>query len=120
MTGPRLPRKGLAAALKGGAAVDLRHEGVRLDLAGTVAESAVKAQLTAAGFAAPVYTFAVQVDQLDVDRYLAGASGSRAAKPAEEAGLLQVFGDIPATGSVTVGLLKSAGVKAANVRFEIK
>jgi AsmA protein len=120
VAGPRLPRKGLAGALKGEAAVDLRHEGVRLNLAATLAESAVKAQLTAAGFAAPVYTFVVQVDQLDLDRYLAAMSGTGQATPAGDASLLKVFAEIPATGSITVGLLKSGDVKANNVRFEMK
>ena len=118
--GPRLPRKGLAGTLRGDASLDLRREGVRVSVAGTVAESRVKAQLTAAGFAAPVYTFAVQIDQLDLDRYVAAETGARPETSAGDANLLQALADVPATGSVTVGVLKSADVKAANVRFEIK
>ena len=42
-----------------------------------VAESRVKLQLAAAGFASPVYTFAVDVDQLDLDRYAGGEAARK-------------------------------------------
>ena len=120
VTGPRLPRKGLAGTLKGDASVDLLREGVRVNVAGTLADSAVKAEVSAAGFAAPVYTFAVQIDRLDLDRYIAAQAGVRPETSAADGDLLEAFANVPATGVVTVGVLKSADVKAANVRFEIK
>ena len=120
VTGPQLPRKGLAGAVAGEARVDLRNEGVQLNLAGKVGDSTVKARATAAGFAAPVYTFAVHVDALDLDRYVAGGTAAQKATPSAEASLLQALSDIPATGTVTVGVLTSGEAKASNVRLEIK
>ena len=122
--GPRLPRAGVAGSLKGDARVDAAREGVHLTLAGTVGASKVKAQLNAAGFAAPVYTFAVDIDELDLDRYAASDTSGRAKAPQPpanpEESLLAPFADLPATGTLTVGVLKSANFKAGNVRLVVK
>ena len=122
--GPRLPRKGVTGTVKGEARVDAAKEGVQTRLSGKVGESNVKARLSAAGFAAPVYTFAVDIDELDLTRYIAAdtAGESKAARPAASAGesLLRPLADLPATGTVTVGVLKSADVKADNVRLVLK
>jgi AsmA protein len=122
--GPRLPRAGVAGSMKGDARVEAAKEGVHLRLAGKVGESKVKAQLTTAGFAAPVYTFAVDIDELDLDRYAASDTSGRAKapKPPGNPGesLLAPFADLPATGTLTVGVLKSANLKAGNVRLVVK
>ena len=86
--GPRLPGKHLSGALRGDAALDLEKQGVRVKLGGKVADSHVKADLTAAGFAAPVYTFVVDVDQIDLDRYAAnGPAARRRTEPAAGSGI---------------------------------
>jgi hypothetical protein len=115
-TGNRLPAKGISGAFTGNASFDFAKEGVQTTLTGRVGESRIKAELKCAGFAAPVYTFAVDIDQLDVDRYAApGAAREKSGSELDLAALSK----LPATGTVHVGVLKSAGVKASNVRLVV-
>jgi len=123
-SGPRLPRRGLSGALKGEARLDLEREGIQTELAGKVAGSTVKARLTAAGFASPVYTFAVELDRLDLDRYLAD-TGARTKSPqkaasAPGAGLLDPIADLPASGTLRIGVLEAASGTASNVKLVLK
>lgn len=121
--GRRLPHKGIAGAVKGEAHLDLAREGVQLELTGKVAESRVKARLTSAGFAAPVYTFAVELDRLDLDRYTERGGESRALTGHAGAGgsnLLAPLASVPATGSLNVGVLTAAGTTARNVRLTLQ
>lgn len=119
--GPRLPPKGLSGAVKGEARLDAGKEGVHLQLAGRVADSNVKAQLTAAGFASPVYTFAVHVDQLDLDRYAGKGGADGKSQPVANAqSLLAPLEDLPASGTLTIGALKSSDMKASNVKLVFK
>ena len=121
VVGPRLPRKGVSGELKGNAHVDTAHEGVDVNLTGYVNESQIVARVRASGFASPVYTFALEVDQLDVDRYIATTAGTRQARKGTAADhLLGPLADFPATGSVKIGVLKTADAKATNVRLELK
>lgn len=120
-TGPRLPRKGLAGAVKGEARLDAGKEGVHVQLVGKVADSNLKVQLTAAGFASPVYTFAVHVDQLDLDRYAGTTAADRKAQPVTSAqSLLAPLEHFPASGTLTIGVLKSSDIKASNVKLVVK
>lgn len=120
-TGPRLPRKGLAGAMRGEVRLDAAKEGVHVQLAGKVADSNVKLQLSAAGFASPVYTFAVHVDQLDLDRYTGTAAADRKAQPAASVqSLLAPLENLPASGTLTIGALNASGMKASNVKLVIK
>jgi AsmA protein len=122
--GPRLPRKGVTGMVKGEARVDAAKEGVQMRLSGKVGESNVKARLSAAGFASPVYTFAVDIDELDLTRYITAdaAAQGKAARPSQSPGesLLRPFADLPATGTLTVGVLKSTDATASNVRLVVK
>jgi AsmA protein len=121
IAGPQLPRKGLSGALKGDVRADLRGEEVRMNLAGKLGASAVEGQLAMTGFVAPVYKFALNVDQLDLDDYLpkaGGLPGKRATRA--EGDLLKALSRVPATGTITVGVLKSTDAQARNVRLEIR
>jgi AsmA protein len=122
VSGAGLPRKGIAGAAHGEARIDAVRESVQLALAGGVDESKVRAQVKASGFAAPVYAFNVSIDELDADRYIADSAESRRKTVAasESASVLEPLVQLRATGTVTVGTLKSAGVSARNVRFEVK
>jgi AsmA protein len=119
--GPRLPGNGLAGALKGAATLDAAKEGVQVRLAGKVADSRVKMQLAATGFASPVYTFAVDVDRLDLDRY-AGSGGTtrKPSSPAQAQELLEPLEALPASGTLTIGVLKAGGMEASKVKLGLK
>jgi AsmA protein len=124
VAGPQFPRKGVPAAFKGAIRADLHGEAVHMNLAGKVGASALEGQFAMTGFAAPVYEFAVKIDELDLDDYLpyignvGSVSEKRAVRP--EGDLLEALSHIPASGTLTVGVLKSTDAKARNVRLEIR
>src|SRR6185295_8763105 len=123
VTGPRLPRGGVAGTLQGETQLDLLKEGVLLRVAGRVGESHVKAHFTAAGFASPVYTFVVDIDQLELDRYLVGDPRTgRPTAPSTAAvrNLLESLENLPASGTLSIGTLKTAGAKAGSVKLVLK
>jgi AsmA protein len=122
VSGPGLPRKGLAGSATGSARIDAAGEVVQLAITGAVDESKLQAQLKATGFAAPVYAFNVSIDKLDADRYLTEVTESRhkARSTAEATSLIEPLARLSATGTVTVGQLRSAGASARNVRFDMK
>jgi hypothetical protein len=123
VTGPRLPRAGVSGKLEGETHLDLLKEGVLLRVAGRVGESKVKVHVTAAGFASPVYTFAVDIDQLELDRYLVGDPRTgRPTAPAAGAArnLLAPLAELPASGTLSIGTLKTAGSRAGGVKLVLK
>jgi AsmA protein len=116
-SGAPLPGKGVTGAFTGKASLDIAKEGVHASLNGRIDESRIKAEIDAAGFAAPVYTFAVEIDQLDTDRYAAATPARKSSTGALDVSSLS---ELPATGTLSIGVLKTAGVKASNVRLVIK
>jgi AsmA protein len=122
VSGPGLPRHGLAGAATGSARVDRAGETVQLAISGTVGESKLQARLKASGFSAPVYVFNVSIDELDLDRYMTNMADPKRKAPAASApgSLLDPLANLRATGTVMVGRLKSGGISARNVRFDIK
>ena len=124
-TGPRLRAGGVRAVLTGDAKLDVRDEGLVLKLAGKVAESSVKAHLTMAGLASPVYGFAVEVDQLDLDRHAAAAGSTARKVPGTVASLpgqqiLDPLRTLAARGTLNIGLLKTSSVRARDVKLVLK
>ncbi len=125
VTGARLPSDGVRAIVKGDARLDISKEGMVVRLAGKVADSNVKARVTAAGFAKPAYTFAIDLDRLDLNRYAArlAATPRKAARDvAVLTGqqLLDPLVDLPATGTLAIGLLKNGDVEAREVRLVLR
>lgn len=122
--GPSLPPKGLAGTLTGTARLDTEKEGVQAQLAGKVGDSKLKARVAAAGFAAPVYTFDVDIDELDLDRYMsadqpsARKSTGAGTQPVDD--FLAALEDLPASGTLSIGVLKASNAKATNVKLVVK
>jgi AsmA protein len=115
--GAGLPANGLSGTLAGHARFDLPHQAARASLAGVLGGSRVKADLAATGFAAPVYRFAVEVDQLDMDRFAQG----RPSRAADSGGFdVSALSKLPATGTLHIGTLTSGGLKARNVKMSVK
>lgn len=117
--GPGLPGKGVSGEFAGGISVDAAKQDAQSSLTGKVGDSNVKAHIGVANFAAPVIRFDIDIDQLDVDRYLPPRSASAQKQP-EQPFDLSGLGDLGASGTLHIGSLKASGVKASNVRFEIK
>lgn len=129
-SGPEIPGKTLSGELQGSAAVDATKEAVQANLAGKVGDSNLKAKLAVNGFAKPAYGFDVDIDQLDLDKYLPpkpagqarapGAGAAPAAAAKEEPLDLSALKGLNATGSLRIGSLKVQNVKSSNVRVDLK
>lgn len=117
-SGMPIPGNKLSGSARGSVSVDWARERVQAKLAGKVADSSVKLELAVAGFAAPVYTFAADLDQLDLDRYTVASPARR--QPAATVLDLSALAALPATGTLNIGVLKSAEVKARDVRLVIR
>jgi AsmA protein len=117
----------LVVKMTGNAAVDIAKELAQVSLAGKLVDSNVKARLDVAGFAAPAIRFDVEVDQLDLDRYLAeqpagkGAPAAKQKKPEKEEPFdLSGLRALNAAGTLKIGSLKANNVKASNVSAQMK
>jgi len=128
-----LEAKGVAAGLTnlvvkltGSADVDSANERARASLAGKIADSSVKARLDLAGFATPAFNFDVEIDSLDVDRYLpqragGGQSPGAGKQPEKEQPFdLSALRNLRANGTLKIGSLKANNVKGSNVRLAVK
>jgi AsmA protein len=128
-----LEAKGVAAGLTnlvvkltGNADLDSGKEHARASLAGKIADSSVKAHLDIAGFATPAVNFDIEIDQLDVDRYLPRSAGGGqspgAGKQPEKEQPFDLSGlrDLRAAGTLKIGSFKASDVKASNVRLGVK
>jgi len=114
---PKLPKNPIDATITGGAVVDLARQNASMTFATKFDESNVNGKAGLTRFSPPFYTFEINVDQLDADRYM---PKTEAKKQPEQPLDLSALKGLNATGSVRIGSLKVANVKAANVRIEIK
>ena len=116
----------MALALTGEVRADIAKEIVNADLVAKFDETTVKAKATMTDFDAPHYGFDVDVDKVNLDRYLAA---SPKAKPAPGAGD-KVDVDVPvdlsplkglrADGKLAVGALQVQGLKLSEVKAQLK
>jgi AsmA protein len=131
-TGPDLPGKTVSGQLTGSAGVDLARENARADIAGKIGDSTIKGQVGVGDFSPLRLTFNLDIDQLDVDRYLsqqaaASGQGKPGQKPAAPAAQkpdkpfdLSGLKELNATGTLRIGSLKVNNVKASNVKLDLK
>lgn len=116
----------LAIRLTGNASVDHAKQHVRAALAGKLADSNIKAKVEISGFASPAIRFDVDVDQIDVDRYLPQQAGSGKPAGAQKQPVKETPFDLTglrnlrASGTLKVGALKANNVRASNVRMDVK
>lgn len=112
--------------LQGDVRADAAKQAVDADLTAKFDETTVKAKAAMAGFDAPRYSFNVDVDRINLDRYLAA---SPKAKPAPGANA-KVDVDVPvdlsalkglrAAGKLAVGALQVQGLKLAEMKAELR
>lgn len=116
----------IALGVTGEARAQLAKEAVDADVVAKFDETTVKAKLGLADFGAPRYRFDVDVDRIDLDRYLVAHPD---AKPAPSPGP-KVEVDVPidlspleglrADGKLAVGALKVMGLRIAELKAELK
>ena len=116
---PKLPKGGMKLQLTGSANVDLAKKQGGINLQTKLDDSTIQAKLNVTRFD-PVYlVFDVDIDQLDVDRYL--APKAKPAKPEPESPIdLSGLKSLNANGSIRIGQLKVANIKSSSVRMEIQ
>jgi AsmA protein len=116
--------KSLAFRATGGATIDGAKERAQAQLAGKFDETSFKARLGVDGFASPAMRFDVEMDQLDVDRYLAPAPAGGTRKPAaggpEPRFDLTGLRALRADGALKIGSLKANNVRGSNVQLAVK
>jgi len=109
-----LRSKRIAGELSGTASIDLVQQDARVQLAGRVAESRIKARLDVAPLAPPAIVCDIDVDRLDLNRYLPAASRA----PSRERLLdLSSLRPLRASGTVRVGALTISQVTVKNARL---
>lgn len=121
---PRLPKSPVDATLKGGAVIDLARQTASVNFATRFDESNIRGRVGLAKFTPPAYTFDLDLDRLDADRYRAkggaGAKGTGKPQPDEQPIDLAALKDLNAIGTLRIGALKASNVKASNVRIDLK
>ena len=114
--------------ITGSAYANLPKQTASVDFSTRFDESTVTGKAGLAHFSPPSYVFDVNVDKLDADRYMgakkpdgqgADAGKSAAGKP-EQPLDLSALKTLHANGSVKIGALKAANLKAQNVRLDVK
>ncbi len=136
LTDPALPMKTLNLPLNGTLQANLEKETLQADLTSTFDETKLKAKLGLSKFSPPFYTFDIDADRLNLDRYLgkggaATAQGAPAGTPAKAGGTsgggetadpkvdLSGLKGINAKGRVHVGSLQVQNAKLSDFKAQI-
>ena len=103
--------------------VNIKADGEKLVLSGLnvkVDDSQIKGSVGISQFNKPLYTFNLDIDQLDVDKYVAASSTSADKNPTDKPVDLTVLKALNADGSLRIGKLKYGKTKASNIRIDLK
>lgn len=123
---PALPMKTVKLPITGAARADLKAQTAGLDLDTRLDESHIVLKLAATRLAPLALTFDLDIDRLNVDKYLppAPAEAKTDAKTPDRADDtpvdLSVLRGIDASGIVKIGDLQVSGVKMTNMRLNVK
>jgi len=110
---PALLKNPLDAAFNGSAQADFPRQTASVAFTAKFDDSAIKGRIGLTKFTPPFYTFDIDIDRLDADRYLPQ-------RDSKEPFDLAALKGLRANGSVKIGALKASDVKSTNVRIEIK
>ncbi len=118
-------KKPMHIQLTGAAQADLLKQNLNAKIASRLDQSNLRAEIGMRDFAHPLYQFDVDIDQIDLDQYL--ASSSKPAKANQSAGGgaeqpmdFSALNDLNANGRIKIGQLKFSNVKSSNVRLDFK
>ncbi len=111
--------------LNGTGKVDLANEQARFILKAGLDQSKFQGAFGISGWADPAYRIDASLDQLDLDRYFPSAAKPDTAKPKQKKTPptnldLTFLKPLKIDGVIKIGLLKSAGTKARNVRIDME
>lgn len=125
---PAMTQKTVRLPISGSARADLTKQNVSANIATRFDESNIRGKLGMTRFNAPALTFDVDVDQLNVDRYIPVAPKGDAAPPASKSASaaaekpidLSALKTLNATGEVRLGALQVKGVKANKIVVAVR
>jgi len=142
LAGPDIPQKSVKIPVNGSARADLEKQSANADLNAKFDESTIQAKLGLAKFTPPAYTFDINVDKLNLDRYTKQAEKKPVSTPTEEGKApaakpapqpapsaqkkdedtpvdLSALKGLNANGRLQVGALQANGLKLANLKAEV-
>src|SRR5438105_7880761 len=141
MTGPDLPQKTVKIPVAGSVRADLEKQTAAAELHSKFDESTIQAKLGLAKFTPPAYTFDINVDKLNLDRYTKQPEKKPVSTPTEEGKApaptpkapapaaqqkdedtpvdLSFLKGLNANGRLQVGALQVKGLKLANLKAEV-
>ena len=103
--------------------VAIKADGEKLTLSGLdvkVDDSKIKGSLGISQFSRPLYTFNLDIDQLDVDRYASTSSTPNKPSSTNKPIDLSALKALNADGNLRIGSLKYGKTKASNIRIDLK
>ena len=103
--------------------IDLKADGQKLSLnslAAKVDDSQVNANIGISRFNDPIYSFNVNIDKLDADRYITKSDKPAAKSTGDTPIDLSALKKLNASGEAKIGWLKLANVKTENVNIGLK
>ena len=121
-------RAPMALKITGSAHANLPEQNANLDVSAKFDESTITGKAGLAHFSPPSYVFDVNIDKLDVDRYTGADQREAQGKAADKGGTprpeqqldFSALKTLQAKGSIRIGSLKMANLKAQNVRLAAK
>ena len=117
---PSLPMKTVKLPVKGSVSADFGKQTAAMNLDSRLDDSHMRLKLAVARFDPPALDFDVDIDQLNLDRYLPPSTAKPAGNADEAPVDLSALRGINANGSVKIGQLQASGVKMTNMRLEVK
>jgi len=129
VTDPKLPKGAFDASIAGAARADVGKETAALEFNGKLDESNVNGKAGLTHFSPLAVTFELNADELDVDRLMGKAAGSKegedgagskTAKPKEEKIDLSALKSLNAAGAIRIAKLTAMNVKSQQVRVDLK
>lgn len=113
---PQLPMKTLTLPLSGAAQADIAKQSAGLSLATELDASHLKAKVDVARFAPLVAAFDLDIDRLDLDKYL---PPEKKEKDSDGKIDLSALEGLDLKGTVKIGELKAARLKASNLQLKL-
>ncbi len=120
LANPQMPMKSVRLPLTGGVRADIDGQTAALHANTLFDESKIAAKLNLTRFSPLVLGFDLDIDRLNVDKYLPPETAAAGDKKAETPLDFSALKGLNASGVVKIGQLQVSNVKAANVRLEIK
>lgn len=117
---PQMPMKAVRLPLTGGLRADIDGQTAALHANTQFDESRIAAKANVSRFAPLALSFDLDIDKLNVDKYLPPKTAAAGEKAPEKPLDFSAIKGLNASGTVKIGQLQVSNVKASNVRLEIR